>query len=269
MNFLIATFGNTSIHYLGALLESIAETYSSKAHVIVSYSDTDQSLIESAKQKAPLVTFHPSKYSLSKEIKDNDKAISSKTKLWNELMGLSNSQHSVFLDSDTIVLKQVDHFFDKEFDIAYAYKTDESENLSWPFNTGVMLAKKSSKSIGFFKEWAKITSEIINNTFKLDQACKTWGGADQAALSELLGASGQSEFCKLIVKNGIKYQGFPCKQLNETRCTPITADTHIVHYKGAWHEVLPKGTFTIYRPEKKCLEIFQIWSHFYDRWIKR
>ena len=138
MTFLIAVYGDSYMSYLGALIESIVETYSENVRIIVSYANMAPSLIESAKQKAPFVRFHSSnKYSFSDENNINKK-ISLKAKMWDELIVLSQSKRNVLLDTDMIVLKQIDRFFEQEFDIAYTYKTDEDENLSWPLNSGVM-----------------------------------------------------------------------------------------------------------------------------------
>ena len=244
--------------YLGALIESIVEVYFDNVRIIVSYADMTQSVIESAKQKAPLVTFYPSKHDFSGE-GDIIKKVSSKSKMWEELMGLSTSGHNTLLDSDMIVLKKIDRFFDEDFDVAYTYKTDEDENLSWPLNTGAMLAKRSPAALGFFKEWDRMNCDILGDDIRSGRACSKWGGVDQATLGEML----------KMKQGGVKFHGFPCKYLNETRCIPVTADTHIIHYKMRWRPVLPEGNFTKYRPKEKCLKMFRIWRNFYERWAKR
>jgi len=268
ITFLIAVYGNSYMDYLGALIESVIEAYSDNARIIVSYASIDSSLIESAKQKAPFVTFYPSKYRFSYE-KNIKKTIPLKLRMWNELMQLSCSEHNVFLDTDMIILKPIDHFFDQEFDVAYTYKTEKSENLSWPLNTGVILVRKSSASLSFFKKWNRKNSDILTDDILLEQAYNVWGAADQAALGGLLEIRSQSELCRLITRDGIRFRGLPCKYLNETRCIPLTACTHVIHYKRRWREVLPEGTFTEFRPKEKCLEIFRIWRCFYEKWKKR
>ena len=71
---------------------------------------------------------------------------------WLPVLGkIKNNENIAFLDADTILIKDISHFFENDFDIAYTYYLNHHTpygNRSFTrsgfnrINTGVMLAKK-------------------------------------------------------------------------------------------------------------------------------
>jgi hypothetical protein len=178
---------------------------------------------------------------------------SAKLNLWCDVINRDIGNDPIlFIDCDTIMVKPIDEYWDLDFDIGYTKKTFEDENLKWPINTGVILVKNVEKGKKFFEFWKNETNKILADGKLKYKASVGWGAADQAALGENI-----DKF------EDIKFKAFRCCELNETRCVPIGEDLHIIHYKGLWHKVFSKETWSEARPKNKCEEMYNLRMKYY------
>ncbi len=196
-------------------------------------------------------------------------AIPLKTLLWRQGYSATSDEQIAFLDCDIVLRRPLDDFFRHGFDVAYTYKTHVDENLDWPLNTGVILARRGEGAGRFFDLWSRRTTEIMGDDQAMSRAAGEWGAADQAALGEMLGTRRAEDYAATRTREGITFVGFRCAELNETRCVPLMDSQHAIHYKGRWRPVLPDGRFTRWRPEDKCREQYDLWRRLYERWHKR
>jgi len=273
ITFATALFGDNQINCLYALLQSISKVYQKEVCVIVYYASVSPENIREIKRKAPSVFLREDK-SLDYSSKNFECRASFKTVGWCKIIEEQRwPEYLVFLDVDTLVVKKVDKYFDKYFgckDIGFTFKTHEDENLNWPINSGVILVRNNDCSLKFFRCWRDRTLEILRgNKKQRSNFTRLWGGEDQAALGDILGTRNRKSYSEGVVSNCILFQGFPCEELNETRCVPITEKTHIIHYKGWWHQVLVSGEFSSARPQKKCAEMYKFWKQTLEEWNKR
>jgi len=266
VTFATVLFGNNQIDYLNVLLQSIIDVYQEEASVIVYYASVNSKSIEDIKNKAPFIFMREDK-SLDYSAKDHDCRASFKTVGWCKIIEEQRwPENLVFLDADTLVVKKVDEYF-KRADIGYTYKTHEDENLKWPINSGVVLAKNNDISLKFFKDWRDKTLEILKSSHKKRIRLRhNWGGEDQASMGNILKTRDRKQYAEIIANGNILFQGYPCEELNETRCTPITDKTHIIHYKGRWRFVISNRKYSQWRPIEKCQGMYELWAQTLQRW---
>ncbi|MBU0707868.1 hypothetical protein KKG41_05865 [Patescibacteria group bacterium] len=255
MRFITTAYGNDYIGFLLTCIFSITKS-NPDAAVSVFWSDIDKTYIELLNQTFPNVEFKKNEVDIPR---DFIKRISSKTILWNKAIELYPDEQICLLDSDTLVLKDISHFFENDFDISFTIKDERI-----PLNTGVMLVKNSGRVTIFFQEWQNRTNLILNDPKEYANANNTddypYGGTDQMSFYNLINYSkGQNSFTADIAGESVKLIALPCAQLNETRSTNITPEKHILHYKGGWRPILLDGTnFTSNRPKEKSLEMYKL-----------
>lgn len=260
----ISVKGEKHLKYLFALIQSIKIVFeSNNVSVNILYSDVKREVIEDIARKAFLVK-RLTKY----QGYQSKLAIPGKLNFWNTIVQESQSSNLVLLDADTLVIRDFTEFFNKDFDIGFTYKTEESENLDWPLNTGVILVKRNERSLAFFEKWAEYTNAIVSEGKKIGLCQKNWGAIDQATMGMMLDTRDKNKYSKMIKVGDVKCQGFPCSILNETRCIHLT-EAYIVHYKGWFQKVLDSGGYNQYRPEKDCSCQFNLWKDMLRQWEER
>ncbi|MBL7131191.1 MAG: hypothetical protein ISS45_07305 [Candidatus Omnitrophica bacterium] len=222
------------------------------SRITVFWQDIEERFIRNIIKAFKHVTFIETNFDLTT---DPIKKISSKTLFWNYAAQIYPHNNICFLDVDTLVIKNIGHFFEKDFDIVFTYKDDQ-----FPLNTGVMLCK-SDKYPLFFQRWEEDTFKIITSpdlNKKANSPEYPYGGADQMSFYEMLRYnSNQTEY--FISTNGQKLllKGLPCEILNETGSKPITKSTHIIHYKGGWQPILIDGkNFSKIRNKNESWEMY-------------
>lgn len=269
ISFVIVTYNDNYIDYLRVLLQSIKDVYYDRAHTVLYYANMSDEYISEIKERMPNCLV---KEITGYNLKDGDYnwLASLKSAIWSDVLA-ENPQidNAVCLDTDMLVIKPVEDLFERDFDISFCYKTDESENLNWPINGGLVLVKNSEQAIKFLKEWKDKTfafKDVDEKTRK--RKTRIWGGDDQITLGEMLGTRDKKQYGKPIMYKGTKLLGTPCEYVNEMRCVPISEKTHIIHYKGRWRPVLATNEFTQYRPREKCLHLFKLWKSTLERWNK-
>ncbi|PCI21358.1 hypothetical protein COB64_00545 [Candidatus Wolfebacteria bacterium] len=253
MRFIIATFGNNYTGFLLALLYSIKKN-APTAQVAVLWESIDEEKINPIKKIFSEFDFIKTNYNFGK---NKAKRIASKTILWEHAAKQYAGENLCFLDVDILITKDITHFFDElYFNIGFTYKDEH-----YPLNTGVLLSDGSNKGINFFTSWKQKTMEIINDEILFAQANNTslpYGAADQMSLFNMLKYQKENDQYNIfLLGNDTCFKGIPCRMLNETNSTSISFDTHIIHYKGVWQDVLIKGmNFSRYRTKKDSWEMY-------------
>lgn len=259
VRFITAAYGE---NYVGLLLTNIYSIITSNPHgqITVIWEDIETPKIDLLKKAFPKVEFIKSCFNFG----DNFiKRISSKTKIWELVARKYIDQYICFIDSDTLVLKDITHFFDDEFDIAFTYKDEQ-----FPLNTGVILVKNTHKTLLFFKLWRENTCQILNSrdTLKIANSLEyPYGAADQMALYNILHyKKGVDRYAVSISNNQLMFKGIPCSILNETNSRPISNKHHVIHYKGGWRPILRDGfNFTKNRTKKDSFEMYILYLKTY------
>ncbi len=244
------------ISQLEVLLQSIWDLYQNTIEIAVFYENLLDKDIKEISEKFPHIIL---KYKKIEVEFNKDIFASRKMNMWYELYIESDKKRNVFMDSDMLLVKKIDHFFDNTFDIGYTHKTDKQEGLSKPINTGLILINKSEKIDAFMKHWRDKTNELLNSD---DCWGGGWGAVDQHVLGEALGTKKIKKMNKIIIHNGIRFKGFPCKMLNNILSpSPKDPDLYVIHYKGSWRYVLTDGNWerSIRTSVEFDHELFDLW----------
>jgi len=254
MIFSIPIYSDSFIHYLFALLQSIEDVYGDEGTICVYYADLSPRYIDEIKSKMPRVRL---RQSFGPPVGSNTAArIAHGLYLWQQqLDDASRDAKIVLLDADMLFIRRFNWVWDWEFDLAYTVKEEGDDNPQWPVNCGMMLVRNCSSARRFIDEWIRI--------MKSDVELPEWGGIQQSAFGYILTClDGTAANCTI--------RKMRCQQMNDIRRFPtITEDTHILHYKGKWRDVLPDGTWTSWIPEERGWHVYSIWRAAYERWQTR
>ena len=251
VKFIITIFGDK---HIGMLLTNIYSILQSNpgSHVAVFWQDIEERLIKAIMKGFRSVTFIETDFDLTS---DPIKRISSKTLLWNYAAKTYPCDNICILDVDTLVIRNIGHFFDQDFDIVFTYKDEQ-----FPLNTGVMLCKGNKYPL-FFGTWEEETIKIINDPESFEKANSPeypYGGPDQMSFFKLLRYNPrQREYVLTIHGQELIVKAMPCRILNEVHSREIRESTHIIHYKGGWQPILLKGqNFTKFRTKAPSWEMY-------------
>jgi len=264
--FVIVVYGDDYIGFLLANIYSITKS-NPGVKITVIWKDICRDRIILLKKAFPSINFVKSDIDIQGDI---IKRISSKTKLWEMAVEKYSGDNLCLLDSDTLVLKDIAKFFEKDFDVLFTEKHKEII----PLNTGVMLIKNSEKVLLFFRFWRQKTSDILEDKDEREKANNTkdypYGGADQMSLYQILEYKRNiNRYIKSIQNEKLTFQAMPCYILNETRSCPITKDTHIIHYKAGWRPILARGSnFTENRTKEESFAMYILFLKIYKEAIE-
>jgi hypothetical protein len=243
--------------YIGLLLTNIYSIQKSNpdSSITVYWQDMPIKLISCIQKAFPLVHFVKTDFDL---IGERNQIISMKVNIWRLALEVSQSQNVCMLDCDTLVLRDIQHFFHFPFHIAFTVKKEK-----WPINTGVMLIRNKPQSRILFEMWLEHTIKIVNDEQLMRQAISSefpYGGADQMALHRILDYDTARDSYEIRTLEGtLTLVALPCSILNETNSRPVTEEMHILHYKGGWRDVLLKGRdFPRYRPKNASMEMYTL-----------
>lgn len=259
LEFITTAFGQRYLSYLPPLLYSITKSNPS-AKVLLLWQDIPQAEIQILLQSFPAVKAIKTDFDYSLNLA---RRISSKTLAWKHALNISTSKYLFFLDSDMLVLKELSWLTKTEADIVIS-KTGSF----FPINSGVVYCHNTKSVHDFFKKWAEKTISIINSPQLFSQVNdkrQPFGGADQMALIKLIKYSpNQNIFNYVSGHSKLRIASLPCKQINEIQSTSITADTHVVHFKGGWRHILFYGDdFTSNRPKIASWEMYILYLKTY------
>jgi len=257
MRFLVSAFGSRYTGMLITNLESIARS-NPAAVTEVYWQDLPDGFPEAVARAYPGVRFVETRFDFSR---DRIQRISSKTLIWELACSRQPAGELLaFVDVDTIVLRDLAGFLsDPAVDVVFTWK-DEHFQL----NSGVLLARAGEGTRRFFGEWLRRTQEILRTPALYAQANSRdfpYGGGDQMALYQMLDyRPGQSRYAVSIGGHTVHCRGEPCATLNETNSVPVTARTHVIHYKGGWQPILLDGKpFSRHRPRAACREMYALY----------
>jgi hypothetical protein len=192
--------------------------------------------------------------------KDVRKRIPLKLRFWAEITNHVNEDVVCFLDSDTLVYKNITPYIQEDFDLLYTWK-----NETFPLNVGVVIIKNNRKIRKLLELWCERTEDIVNDEEKLKSACALHGAADQQALSDLIGTSNyENDITRSFEFGSIRFRGVPCDELNQSNIVPVENSVSIFHYKTGWHPILLREEgFTANRPKKIALDLLHLWEQRY------
>ncbi len=245
-NIALYNYRNKQIYVsqLKVLLQSITNIYGNEAEIAVLYNRVDNRDIQEIKKKLPKVILKHFKIDFSQPPKDNifNTWATRKLILWNELLNDSDLEQQIFLDTDMLIVKKIDKFFDNLFDIGYTHKSIPEEVLRKPLNTAVILVNNSQKVKKFMEFWK---NKALKRLQSKNCYGSGWGATDQQILGETLGTRDIIKMSNQIIKKkGIRFKGFPCESLNNI-LSPLPNDPNvfIIHYKGSWRNILTEKSW--------------------------
>jgi hypothetical protein len=192
---------------------------------------------------------------------------SQKMYLWNDVIkGQKKGSRIILSDLDTLYLKDVSDAFDKDFDVGYTAKDDQT--LKYPLNTGIVFIKVNNLTDQIMKEWLNKTEIILNNTNLSQTAIDTFGGADQKALSIIIGKN--KNFLGPSENNNYKFFGYRTSRYNLHKDWSNPYNSGMIHYKSGWKDILVNDHKTLeevmsgYREKVKYL--FMQWNKSFELW---
>ncbi len=250
--FATAIYGSNYVDFLAPHLSSIRECHPQAKKVIL-WQDLPRHEIEMISRAFPPCQPLETKVPIMGQ---THQRTMKKLRAWRAVCGLFPDRPLCFLDCDTLLLKPIDGFLAPDFDVIFTWKDEE-----FPINSGVVIVRNGKTGAVLLDEWINRTEEIAANPESLSRAVALSGAVDQHAFRELIDfAKYDRGFSRIVSNHQLEFRGIPCRVLNETNCTDITDETHVVHYKAGWHPILLRGeAFTDHRPERRCSEMHDLW----------
>jgi hypothetical protein len=162
----------------------------------------------------------PKDYPDEKHIKWSYYANSMKLRYWSKLLE-NETENICFIDGDTIVLGDINHVFDNDYDLAYTLR---SKGVRIPVNGGVLFVRSNERSKAFFRKWSEINNRMIKDPVFHKKYYPKYAGINQASFGWMLENYTDA---KLI--------SVPCAVYNA--CDAVdwinpTAETKIIHIKS-------------------------------------
>jgi len=145
---------------------------------------------------------------------------------WLQLLRDSDGHH-VFLDSDILLNADLAPLFEREFDVGFTYRDDET----WPINIGIHFAhgERRPNAVAFHEAWLE--------AYGARYRTRVWGG-DQDSIRELLrGADFTRDDAFVHKANGFEVLMLPCALYNfssrdNKRMPDHYPDRKVLHFKG-------------------------------------
>lgn len=265
---MVCIFGNKYDGMLLTLLYSLKKNIDN-ANCYVFYQDNSE-LFNSIKK-----TFHDFEFIKTSFSFSENKVlrISSKTLMWSEAIlwiyknKKSIFDYAIFLDVDTLVLKDPIIILSEskkiDADVLITVKDEEK----WPINTGVIITKITQKTCFFFQKWQEDTFKLFNSEQSLYQASSVdypYGGVDQMSMHKIVEYSRNANHFYLKNCCGLNIKKILCTNFNQTNSMPINDDIFIIHYKGVWQHILLHGeNFTKYRRRIDSMQMYEYYLNMY------
>tara|TARA_B110000008_G_C16938604_1_gene551561 strand:+ start:968 stop:1903 length:936 start_codon:yes stop_codon:yes gene_type:complete len=221
ISIVVSAFGTENEIFISSLKNSIKNIYPNSKILLIGYDiKTDDIKINNLKKKIPYVKKSPG---------------SLKIICWNQGMKLANSKYVLFMDLDTILLKDIDKYLYKlnsgNIDIIFSWRKN---NLQW-VNTGVLIVKKNNRTLDLFNKYElNMLKDIENNN------------NDQYTFSNFLNKNVDlidrpRDYEIEIQANGINFLGVSGDYINNhTSLDPWFDDTCILHLKGVMGTIILK-----------------------------
>lgn len=181
----------------------------------------EKSVKQNTKSEYEIVRLDPKDYPQCNHPKNSYVANSVKLNYWAEKIK-QESGNICLIDGDTIVLKDVEHVFDQDFDIAFTRRHSKSHI---PINGGVLFVKASERVHDFFDKWVLTNNEMLTNRRLHMEYYRKYNGINQASFGYMLER----------YKSDLKIIELPCDKYNACDVPDwmgINNDTHILHVKS-------------------------------------
>jgi hypothetical protein len=230
--------------------------------IFVFYDNTiEKSFFEEIRNRRMRVRFIAFDFETNKNIE----VASQKMFIWDEFIKNERDGENVILsDMDTLYLDSMDEVFDNDFDIAFTAKDDMK--AVYPLNTGIVFVRVNDNSRIAINKWKVETEKILNDSIALKNAMNVFGGADQKALSAILGR--ERNFHGYIEFDGTKFYGLQASVYNLHKDWSNIQFAKMIHYKSSWKDVLNYNEndydkiLLMYKP---CWFVIS-WKISYDLW---
>lgn len=260
MTYITTVFGNRYAPFLITSVESIVQS-ASGAPIQVFVQDLDQSFMKKFSIAYPHVSVFSEEFDIQGTL---DQRISSKVLFWEHALLSAETKYICLLDVDTLVLKDVTSLLDRFGDADILFTQTPSRQAL--VNTGVVIVRKSSNTLSFFRAWREEAIRITRDPTKMELAMSSahrYGGADQMAWVMLLGIDGTKDLYEWSFRHeSIRARGCPAELFNDFYYAPIASDAHVIHYKGHWQNMFfslsqsrPSGFRSIMRSWNACFRL--------------
>ncbi|MFC1815385.1 hypothetical protein ACFL0M_05440, partial [Thermodesulfobacteriota bacterium] len=227
IQFVISVYGDEYVPLLSVCLDSLSREHPDD-RVTVVWDQINGTEIKLLQTRFREVMFQKQEQGITHL--DIRKRIPLKLRFWAEITNRFKEEIICFLDSDTLVYKNITPYVQGEFDLLFTWK-----NETFPLNVGVVIIKNSQKIKKFLDLWHKHTEDIVNNENLLESACARHGAADQQALADLIGIpTYENEIIRTFDFGNICFKGVPCDELNQINIVPVDSGASIFHYKTGW-----------------------------------
>lgn len=142
-----------------------------------------------------------------------------KLKKWNDIVQEAEG-NIVLMDCDTLLLKDVSHVFNMDFDVAYTKRTAGER---FPLNGGVVFVRANKETKAFFKEWLEVNNRMMSDSDFHRPYYKKYAGINQASFGHLLEKGPNIDIIDV-----------PCRKYNACDVDDWNnlEDTHILHIKS-------------------------------------
>lgn len=164
---------------------------------------------------------------------------SQKLEKWGEIV-YHATDDVVLLDCDTILLKDVGHVFNDDFDVAY---TKRSKGVRFPLNGGVVFVKPTVEAKKFFIKWIDINTRMMSSLSFHHQWKRKYAGINQASFGFLLESNPTANI-----------KDYDCAKYNACDTVNWLNDldkTHILHIKSELRNACLRGYHSEYHQAVK------------------
>lgn len=163
----------------------------------------------------------------------------------------NNGQVVGLLDCDTMVINPLESIEKEKFDIAVTWRPPKSKLV---FNSGVVFARISKRVKDFYREWAAVALEMLEDRSFFEKWRGPFGGINQTSFGFMME---QKEWKK------VKILKLPCEEWNCENCTWHLFDkkkTRIVHLLGSLRHLVLRHEFRGVTLEKQTIS--RMWHNF-------
>jgi hypothetical protein len=206
----------------------------------------EKSVVANTQSEYERAYLNPEDYPQCHHSKNSYLANSVKLNYWAERIK-KESGNICLIDGDTVVLKDVSHVFDQDFDIAYTLRSKGSE---MPVNGGVIFVKPSELVNDFFEKWVLTNNEMLVNQALHRHWYARYKGMNQASFGYMMER----------YKTDLKIIPVPCSKYNacdRSDWININHDTHILHVKSELRVACLRDSVP-----KQYRKAYEIWKQY-------
>lgn len=152
---------------------------------------------------------------------------------WNKQIQAA-TEDTILMDVDMVVMQEIGHVFERDFDICYTERT----KTRMPLNGGVLFVKPTAAAKAFFTEWARVDAELLKNRNRYVQYIRKYGGQNQASFGYLLDNKKRN---KCVVNTCV--DKVPCTIYNvcQEEWHAVDDSTRVIHCKSGLKRILSQS----------------------------